>query len=798
MTANHPYAAWLRSLAGLVALAGVFVLSACGGGSGAPNNPFAAPPAPIPVLAVFPSTPTIYSQVASTLTLSGGVAPYRAFSSNAAILPVTQSLPGNTITLLAATVSSTTFATITIQDSAGTSITTQVTILPGPVSPPPPLVVLPSPVDVYSTISTQLTVSGGVPPFRAFSSNTAVLPVTQSVSGSIINLLATTVTEVTPVVVTVQDSVGQSAPVTVTVHPKPVIPPPPLIVLPTDVIVSKGVSATLTISGGLAPFKAYSSNPAVVPVNQSVTGNSIVLVAAGVAVDTSVTVTIQDSAGQTVRVAVLVQALTPAPALSILPANPVVFSGVPAVLSVTGGVPPYKAFSGNTGVLPVTQAVAGGSIPLLASNVAADTTVDITVQDSRNASTTTAVTVRPAALLNNLTIKPNAADCGTNAICSGQTGTATITVQLPGGGPAPGRQVRYDVIAGPYFILANDAPVLSSIVVSDAAGNATVIIRANVDAPTQPAQVRATDVASGQQLTGDFLIQQRTDGVNILTVVPSEANIKSALAGVCSTDFRVDYFIYGGTAPYRVTQSFPTGATLLNSIVNTSGGFFEVVTNGTCVNPMTFSIVDKTGRQTTATLNNLEGTGTLPPPSELQIVPGDLTPGVCTGATFDFVITGGTAPYNVSASPRVGNSPTITPSTVTTSGGSTRISNIETSITLSFVDSSSPQKTATRKITCPPTAGPTALVVNPTRYDYKTSTCTGKSSGFIVTGGTPPYNLSFPNPSAGTISPTTVPASGGGFVVTGLTDSSAGGLFQTFISVTDSAGQQVFPEILCP
>ena len=139
MTANHPYATWLRRLAGLVAFAGVFVLSACGGGSGAPNNQFATPPAPIPALTLFPSAPTIYSQVASTLTLSGGIAPYRAFSSNSALLPVTQSLPGNTVTLLAATVNSTTLVTLTIQDPAGTSITAEVTVLPGPVSPPPPL-----------------------------------------------------------------------------------------------------------------------------------------------------------------------------------------------------------------------------------------------------------------------------------------------------------------------------------------------------------------------------------------------------------------------------------------------------------------------------------------------------------------------------------------------------------------------------------------------------------------------------------------------------------------------------------
>ena len=73
MTANHPYAAWLRSLAGLVALAGVFVLSACGGGSGAPSQVLNQPAPVIPALTVFPAGPTIYSQVAATLTLTAAV-----------------------------------------------------------------------------------------------------------------------------------------------------------------------------------------------------------------------------------------------------------------------------------------------------------------------------------------------------------------------------------------------------------------------------------------------------------------------------------------------------------------------------------------------------------------------------------------------------------------------------------------------------------------------------------------------------------------------------------------------------
>ena len=98
---------------------------------------------------------------------------------------------------------------------------------------------------------------------------------------------------------------------------------------------------------------------------------------------------------------------------------------------------------------------------------------------------------------------------------------------------------------------------------------ASVILKANVNAPTQFAQLRVTDLTSGQQLTGNFLIQQVTDGSKILTVVPERApTITAAFKGECSTGFPTDYYIYGGTPPYRVTSTFPAAVTLLNSTVN--------------------------------------------------------------------------------------------------------------------------------------------------------------------------------------------------------------------------------------
>ena len=261
--------------------------------------------------------------------------------------------------------------------------------------------------------------------------------------------------------------------------------------------------------------------------------------------------------------------------------------------------------------------------------------------------------MRAAALGNALTITPNSAECGTNAICSGQNGTASVTLPGPQG---PGRAVRFDVVGTAYAIVTNNPaqPLVSTLtVVSDANGMASVIIQANANAPTQFAQLRVTDVTSGQQVTGNFVIQQFTDGSTILSVVPGEATITGAFKGVCSSGFITDYYIYGGTPPYRVTSTFPGSVNAAQfGVVNTNGGFFRAITNGACVDPLTFSIVDATGRQTTALLRNVEGTVDAPiatPPPALAISPASSTQPVCSSSYFAFAVSGGTPPYSVTA-----------------------------------------------------------------------------------------------------------------------------------------------------
>jgi hypothetical protein len=411
--------------------------------------------------------------------------------------------------------------------------------------------------------------------------------------------------------------------------------------------------------------------------------------------------------------------------LSILPSTATVYSNTPAILTISGGVPPYFVVSSNTVILPVGASVTNGTIVLLPANVLADTAVLITAQDSAGTKATATVTVKPAPIFNTLTITPASAACGANTICSGQTATASVTVTGAGGVGIPNRQVKFEVVTGAFAIQSNDPanPLVSTLtVVSDQFGVARVIIQANANAVTQPALLRATELTTGNQQTAQFTIVQTINGSAVLSVVPATATITGPDKTTCSSGFRIDYYIYGGTPPYTVVSTFPNAVTLINPTVPAPGMPFSAITNGTCVDPLVFSIRDSIGLQTTATLSNVVGTTApptppAPPPPNVSITPSSYTAtagsdgGSCPGP-FTFVVQDGTPPYNVVVQPPAGQpAVTASPAVVTTSPGTTSIPgtgtiNAPTTSGNSFIyeifvgDSSSPQTFANARITC--------------------------------------------------------------------------------------------------
>jgi len=125
--------AWLRPALAFFGIAGILLLAGCGGGSGAPNNPYTPPPPVIAPLLLLPSSLTVYAGTPATLTISGGVPPYRAFSTNASILPVAATVSGDTLVLAANNVTLPTTVAVTVQDFAGTvSPASTITVQPAP------------------------------------------------------------------------------------------------------------------------------------------------------------------------------------------------------------------------------------------------------------------------------------------------------------------------------------------------------------------------------------------------------------------------------------------------------------------------------------------------------------------------------------------------------------------------------------------------------------------------------------------------------------------------------------------
>ena len=121
----------LRPVVSILGLSGLLALAACGGGNGAPNNPYNPTPG-TPALQLAPPALTAYSGVPVTITITSGVSPFTAFTNNAAALPVTQNVAGNTIVLLPNNVSADTVVTLTVKDSAGQTTTAAVTVKASP------------------------------------------------------------------------------------------------------------------------------------------------------------------------------------------------------------------------------------------------------------------------------------------------------------------------------------------------------------------------------------------------------------------------------------------------------------------------------------------------------------------------------------------------------------------------------------------------------------------------------------------------------------------------------------------
>ena len=416
------------------------------------------------------------------------------------------------------------------------------------------------------------------------------------------------------------------------------------------------------------------------------------------------------------------EAPTPAPAaLDVVPDSAIAFAGTPLVLSVSGGTPPYQAFSSNPSALPVPQNVSGNTLALLANNVAETQEANVTIRDAVGQTVTSTVSVRPAVLLPaSITIVPNSAPCPGGDVCSGQSSVVSLRVTGPTGAGLAGRSVRFDVVQGQFALQTTNpaSPAASTqTVVSDANGEARVVITVPANTPTQIGLLRATELATGSQTTFQFVIAQVTAGEGVLSVAPAgDTTITGPAQNVCSSGVRVSYYVFGGTPPYRVVVNFPQFVTVVGSPVPVNGGGFDIITNGSCFENLSFAITDATGRTISAglpTVTNEPGdqappTPTPPVVNPLAILPGTTSVTGCTGRTFQYQVTGGVIPYSATVVLNPQTTPITTPIVTQGFNGVITISfpssgpviPPNTTATVTVTDAATPRSSVSATITC--------------------------------------------------------------------------------------------------
>ncbi len=260
--------------------------------------------------------------------------------------------------------------------------------------------------------------------------------------------------------------------------------------------------------------------------------------------------------------------------LLVIPASAELFPGVPVTFTVSGGTPGYVLASSNTTVLPLGSVqVSGNSFTLVANDVAVDTDVTITVRDTTNATISTTAHVRVAVLNNQTTLTPLAPlapGCGTNTVCTGGDANVTVTA-LRNGIKLVNRPILYTVIQGQFqFVTPNSLSLVNSITINtDENGLATVKLAVARDVPTQVATLTTTDTTSGLVRYFNFNIVQQTNGVGILSSLPSGNTTFTGPDGLVggfspgTADGQcpigdVDYYIFGGTPPYRIASPLPS------------------------------------------------------------------------------------------------------------------------------------------------------------------------------------------------------------------------------------------------
>ena len=356
---------------------------------------------------------------------------------------------------------------------------------------------------------------------------------------------------------------------------------------PDTLTLAPGASQEFTIGGGKAPYSAASDNSAIAIV--WVNGN--LLDVGGVAAGTA-GVTIRDSAGASVKVALSVSSSPAKDLYTTAPSSITVAIGSAwaQTYSIDGGTGPYTVTSGNT--LVATVAMAGNNY--IVTGVSAGTT-NILIRDSAGATMNVSVT----------TVSP------------GLTTTAPPSVTI-----AIGSTQTYAVRGGtgPYTATSSNASVAFASLVGDS--------------------LTVTGITAGS--ANVFISDSQGATVNVAVTVPAASTVAlSTTAPPTGVTIAIGstqtYAVRGGTGPYTATSG------------NTSVAVVSLVDNSLTVTGITAGAANVVIRDSQGATVNVAVT--VPAASTVPLfttAPPSVT--IAIGSTQTYGVGGGTGPYTATTS----------------------------------------------------------------------------------------------------------------------------------------------------
>ncbi len=368
--------------------------------------------------------------------------------------------------------------------------------------------------------------------------------------------------------------------------------------------------------------------------------------------------------------------------LSILPNTGSIYAFVPFTINVAGGKAPYFVTSNEQTVIPINTQISGNTFsvfpnqpgvvdPQTDANSVPSRTVIITARDAAGAQITGTYNV----LQNFLT--GYGLSITTTGVCTATTGATVAAAQACAGEDSlitltpvsnglryANKQISFTANYGPYAFILNSTGITGPTYTTnaDSAGNVTARIRVTANAPTQYAQFRLTDIATGSYRDITFVVLN-SNGSNVpLSILPKELTLGGATTDKCGTGL-VNVFIFGGKPPYTADTSFPNSISVTPPIVTRSGDAFtvSVFNPNFCLKPGNVIFRDALGAF--VSMDVTTEPGTVAPAVPLTVAPSALC--VPDGGTGVVSITGGNTNKVINSS-----NPSLAVAVPTTGSGS--------------------------------------------------------------------------------------------------------------------------------